>query len=172
MFSCASPSPQHAKLATHRQHSPAARSKGLWGPWVSCGKLQARRKAEALGLRNTRFEVGDVDDLELPAGGFDASLCSNGMIYFADTAGALRRISAWLRPGGRLVFNTPLVRSPRTPKTPDRTSNAPHQRLAAAGRTPGVQYAPGALPQKIPKSQTLAAMRRIGAWLRPGGRLV
>lgn len=37
------------------------------------------------------------------------------MIYFADTAGALRRISGWLRPGGRLVFNTPLVRSHKCP---------------------------------------------------------
>ena len=73
--------------------------------------LQARRKAELLGSRNVRFEVGDVDDLRLPAGSFDAALCSNGMIYFADTAGALRRISGWLRPGGRLVFNTPIVRT-------------------------------------------------------------
>ena len=73
--------------------------------------LQARKKAELLGLRNVRFEVGDVDDLRLPAGGFDAALCSNGMIYFQDTAGALRRISAWLRPGGRLVFNTPMART-------------------------------------------------------------
>lgn len=73
--------------------------------------MQARKKAELLGLRNTQFEIGDVDDLELPAGGFDAALCSNGMIYFQDIAGALRRISGWLRPGGRLVFNTPVVRT-------------------------------------------------------------
>ena len=89
--------------------------------------LQARKKAELLGLRNARFAVGDVDDLELPAGSFDAALCSNGMIYFQDIAGALRRISVWLRAGGRLVFNTPMVRM-HMHREPSNLTPASHQR--------------------------------------------
>ncbi|KAK9828128.1 hypothetical protein WJX81_008199 [Elliptochloris bilobata] len=69
----------------------------------------ARKKAEQQGLRNVRFEVGDVDALALPPGGFDAALCSNGMLYFQDIAGALCQVVRWLRRGGRLVFNTPVA---------------------------------------------------------------
>jgi len=78
-------------------------------------RAQARQKARAQGLTNVTFEAGDADTLPLPPGGFDAALCSNGMLYFADVGAALRRIAGWLRPGGRLAFNTPVVRAPRAP---------------------------------------------------------
>jgi SAM-dependent methyltransferase len=77
-------------------------------------RAQARQKARAQGLANVTFEAGDADTLPLPAGGFDVALCSSGMLYFADVGAALRRIAGWLRPGGRLAFNTPVVRASRS----------------------------------------------------------
>ena len=71
--------------------------------------LQAQEKAAQQQLPNVRFETGDMDALELPAGAFDAALCSNGIIFCQDVGGVLHRISWCLRAGGRLVFNTPMV---------------------------------------------------------------
>ena len=93
------------------------RSSGIthdgWDPLQQCQKggraLQAQEKAAQQQLPNVRFETGDMDALALPAGAFDAALCSNGMIYCQDVGGALRCISRCLRPGGRLVFNTPMA---------------------------------------------------------------
>ena len=71
---------------------------------------QARRKAAGRSLTNISFHHGDAEKVELEAGSFDVITCSSAMIYLEDVPRALKRLCTWLRPGGRLVFNTPQVR--------------------------------------------------------------
>ena len=52
------------------------------------------------------FHVGDGQTADFEPASFDAVLCSNGLIYMADIALALKRWAAWLRPAGSLSFNT------------------------------------------------------------------
>lgn len=72
--------------------------------------LQAREKAKSLQLSNCNFQLVDAEAADFQAESFDAVLCSSGMLYMQDIASAIRRFQAWLRPGGRLCFNTPQAR--------------------------------------------------------------
>jgi len=69
----------------------------------------AREKAEAAGVRNVRFEVGDAAASELPDGSFDAVLALNLLHLLDDREAAVRRIRALLRPGGAFVSSTPCL---------------------------------------------------------------
>lgn len=72
----------------------------------------ARRKAEAAGLRQCEFRVGDL--LELERGGarrddvepFDAVVCVFGIFFLPDIAAAARSLWSRVRPGGRLAITT------------------------------------------------------------------
>ena len=78
---------------------------------------QARAAAEARGLVQARFDVGDVSTMHVPAGSTDAVVSVFGLFFLDDMAGMLRRAWAWLAPGGQLavtVWGT-VVLSPGEP---------------------------------------------------------
>ncbi|HEX9969679.1 MAG TPA: methyltransferase domain-containing protein [Acidimicrobiales bacterium] len=65
---------------------------------------KAAERAEAAGLANVRFEKGDAQVHELPAGSFDAAVSRFGVMFFEDPVAAFANIGRMLRSGGRLVF--------------------------------------------------------------------
>jgi ubiquinone/menaquinone biosynthesis C-methylase UbiE len=66
----------------------------------------ARRKAEARGLRNVEFRIGDMLDLQLPASEFDAVVCVFGIFFVPDMPAAIRALWHVVRPGGKLAITT------------------------------------------------------------------
>jgi ubiquinone/menaquinone biosynthesis C-methylase UbiE len=64
---------------------------------------RCRARAESFGRRNVQFLRADAEAAELPASGFDAALCSLGLMYVPDSIAALRAMRAALRPGGRIA---------------------------------------------------------------------
>ncbi len=68
---------------------------------------QAKEKAQAAGLHNTKFVAGDAEDCTFGPDSFDAILCSSALPFFTDTPAALATWHSWLRPGGRVAFNAP-----------------------------------------------------------------
>lgn len=87
---------------------------------IAPGMLEiGREPAAALGLANIEFREADAEELDVPAEAFDAVLSRFGLMFFPDLRGALARIRAALRPGGRLAAavwgppeRTPLVAIP------------------------------------------------------------
>ena len=75
-------------------------------------RWQAERKAATIAPSNVSFRQGDVEQVEFAEGSFDAILCSSALIYFSDVPGTIRRFMQWLRPGGKLAFNTPQAKTP------------------------------------------------------------
>jgi demethylmenaquinone methyltransferase / 2-methoxy-6-polyprenyl-1,4-benzoquinol methylase len=73
----------------------------------------ARRKAEARGAGQVRFEWADVARLPHPDGAFDAVSVGFGARNLADLAGGLREMTRVLKPGGRLVILE--ITQPRRP---------------------------------------------------------
>jgi ubiquinone/menaquinone biosynthesis C-methylase UbiE len=87
---------------------PAAERVGPFGKVLGVDLAEnlvrrARVKASIRRLRNTDFQVGDLERLDLPPGSVDAVLCVFGIFFLADMAGALRRMWGWVRPGGQLA---------------------------------------------------------------------
>lgn len=64
---------------------------------------RAIRRAELRGIQNVRFARASADSDALPAGAFDAVLCSLGLMYVPDPAAALSAMYRLCRPGGRAV---------------------------------------------------------------------
>lgn len=64
----------------------------------------ARRRAEALGVRNTTFQIAELASTGLPAESADAVLCRFGIMLVPDPAAAAREIARVLRPGGRAAL--------------------------------------------------------------------
>jgi SAM-dependent methyltransferase len=65
---------------------------------------EARRRADAAGLGNTRFDHGDAQVHPVPEAAFDVVMSRFGVMFFADPAAAFANLAHALRPGGRLVF--------------------------------------------------------------------
>lgn len=63
----------------------------------------AREKAAGQGAANVRFEQATLFDPGLEEGSFDVVLAFNLLHLLEDLPGALRRVHALLRPGGRFV---------------------------------------------------------------------
>jgi ubiquinone/menaquinone biosynthesis C-methylase UbiE len=63
----------------------------------------AREKATQRGLDNVVFRRVDADELEVPAGSFDAVLVRWGIMFMSDPVGCLKRARAALRSGGRIA---------------------------------------------------------------------
>ena len=70
---------------------------------------QAERKAKEHKLSNLTFQLRDAETAIFEESSFDSILCSSGLIYLQDHDAALRRFLQWLKPGGKLCFNTPQV---------------------------------------------------------------
>ena len=63
----------------------------------------AAQRAEALGLRNVRTRVLDLEQIEEPDGSYDVVLCREGLMFALDPSRAAREIRRVLRPGGRFA---------------------------------------------------------------------
>jgi ubiquinone/menaquinone biosynthesis C-methylase UbiE len=88
---------------------PAARAVGPTGSVLGVDLtpaliVQARDRAAAEGLPQTRFAVADVEQLACPDASFDAVVSVFGLFFVDDMAGLLRKAWAWLVPGGRLAI--------------------------------------------------------------------
>jgi ubiquinone/menaquinone biosynthesis C-methylase UbiE len=71
----------------------------------SSGMLdQARRKAEALGVRNIEFLERDMQALGFRAQ-FDAALCAFGIFFVEDMDRQLAHIASSVKPGGRVMIS-------------------------------------------------------------------
>lgn len=68
---------------------------------------RSARLAEGAGWHNVEFVEGDVEDLAGLDGEFDAVVGRLVLMYLADPAGALRRASSLLRPGGLVCMHEP-----------------------------------------------------------------
>ncbi|MEP7366055.1 MAG: methyltransferase domain-containing protein [Acidobacteriota bacterium] len=64
--------------------------------------LRSRRHAVARALHNIQFERAEAAETGLPTSGFDAALCSLGLMYVPDPVAALCAMRRSLKPGGRL----------------------------------------------------------------------
>lgn len=70
----------------------------------------AAGEARRAGLTNVGTHTVDGEELDVEPGSFDAAISRVGLIYFPDRQGALARIRAALRPGGRfatITYSTP-----------------------------------------------------------------
>ncbi len=85
----------------------AARARRVDFVDTSEGMLEVLRgKIAAQGLANTAThlgELGELDELSLPQGGFDAILTNNALHHVADIPPLLARLAALLAPGGALL---------------------------------------------------------------------
>ena len=72
---------------------------------TSLGMLaEARRKAEAAGIKNVSFMQGDAERMNLPSGSFDVILCASAVVLMNDIPSALRRWYELLKEGGTIGF--------------------------------------------------------------------
>jgi len=64
----------------------------------------ARERAEAAGVGNLRFVVGDAQTDGVDGGPFDAAMSQFGVMFFDDPVAAFANIGDQLRPAGRIAF--------------------------------------------------------------------
>ncbi len=69
----------------------------------SAGML-ARARRKVLGL-DVELHRGSIEDLPAGEGGFDLVLCCLVLSHVEDIAGAMARLAAYVRPGGRLIVS-------------------------------------------------------------------
>jgi SAM-dependent methyltransferase len=74
----------------------------------------AGSRAAALGLRNVRTAVLDLEEIAEPDESFDAVVCREGLMFAADPAQAAGEIQRVLRPGGSVALAVwgPRARNP------------------------------------------------------------
>ncbi|MGP4100124.1 class I SAM-dependent methyltransferase [Nonomuraea sp. KM90] len=65
---------------------------------------RARSTAAAEGIRNVRFESGDVQVYPFSAGSFDVAVSRFAVMFFGEPVAAFGNVARALRPGGRLAF--------------------------------------------------------------------
>jgi ubiquinone/menaquinone biosynthesis C-methylase UbiE len=69
-----------------------------------------RERAAAAGLDTIEFVASDAEQLAFDADSFDAVLSRAGLMFLPDVAGTLKRLYAFLKPGGQLAAT---VRGPQ-----------------------------------------------------------
>ncbi len=89
------------------------------------------------GSDRLTFEVGDLEELDLPAVRFDAALCIDTLYFPRDLDQTVGDILACLKPGGRLVA---FFSVSRNEDQPEKSLEADDSLLAAALRHHGVSY--------------------------------
>ena len=65
---------------------------------------EARRRAEAAGVRQVTFVEADAQTYAFPPGALDGLFSRFGVMFFADPAAAFANLRRALKPGGRLAF--------------------------------------------------------------------
>ena len=80
---------------------------------------RAVRDTLAAGLENVAYVRGDAEAPLFADGSFDAVCCFAALHLFSDPMGALDRMHAALRPGGRLAILTSARRAPRVLSVPE-----------------------------------------------------
>jgi 2-polyprenyl-3-methyl-5-hydroxy-6-metoxy-1,4-benzoquinol methylase len=90
---------------------PAAEMVGPDGQVVAADLAErlidlARAKAEARGLANIEFRVGDMLALSYPDESFDTVVCVFGIFFVPDMTEAVRELWRMVKPGGRLAITT------------------------------------------------------------------
>jgi SAM-dependent methyltransferase len=65
---------------------------------------RARELADAEGVSNVRFEVGDAQGYPFRSTEFDVAISRFGTMFFADPNAAFRNVARAMRPEGRLVM--------------------------------------------------------------------
>jgi len=71
---------------------------------LASGMIELARSA---GISNARFEVMDIERLDLPDESFDAAICGHGFQFAPDLPRAMREARRVLRPDGRLAASVP-----------------------------------------------------------------
>lgn len=72
---------------------------------VSPGMLQAlRAKIAEQGLANATAHLGELEELALPAGDYDAVVTNNALHHVSDVPRLLARLAGLLAPGGALFL--------------------------------------------------------------------
>ena len=66
----------------------------------------ARAKAQARGLVQAEFQLGDMMSLGFPDATFDAVVCVFGIFFVPDMPGAVRELWRQVKPGGKLALTT------------------------------------------------------------------
>jgi ubiquinone/menaquinone biosynthesis C-methylase UbiE len=61
-------------------------------------------RAVAMGLGNIETRLGDLDELDLEAGAYDAATCRFGLMFAADPVATLNAVRRALKPGARAAF--------------------------------------------------------------------
>lgn len=74
----------------------------------------AQEKAAAQGVANARFAAGSLAEARYPERTFDVVLALNVLHLLPDAAETVGRIAAVLKPGGRLISETPCLGQKRT----------------------------------------------------------
>lgn len=65
-------------------------------------------RARARGIPNARFQLMDMERLELAGASFDAAACGHGLQFVADLDSALREARRVLRDGSRFAASVPV----------------------------------------------------------------
>ena len=73
----------------------------LTGLDITPGMIEA---AQAKGIPNTTFVVGDSEDLPFEDSSFDAVICANSFHHYPNPQAFFDGVKRVLRPGGRLVL--------------------------------------------------------------------
>ena len=71
----------------------------------------ARSVAEANGLDNATFHVGDVTEMPFENGSFDVAYCHNVLMHVPDTRAVLAEVQRVLKPGGLIACREMITRS-------------------------------------------------------------
>lgn len=66
----------------------------------------ARTHADEQGVRNVRFELGDLDALTVQPQSFDAATCVFGMFFATRIPSSVRAMAEAVRPGGQVAVTT------------------------------------------------------------------
>ncbi len=76
------------------------------------GMVDVARAAAAARALPARFEIMDIQHLDLPAAGFDLAACGHGLQFVPDLAGTLSGIRRVLKAGGRFAASIPVDSEP------------------------------------------------------------